>query len=72
MVGLFFGGKTREKGLKTVHNGFGDDFENNIAYSDGPKITRDIDIMLLGDESNEGQIKGFEEVTYPPGVFNNR
>jgi hypothetical protein len=46
-----------ENMLNSVGQGFGDDFEGNVAQENRPKIIRGNERVNLGDKANESKVK---------------
>ena len=63
---LFQRNKAGEEGFEVIGYDFGDNFVEDVAEGNWPKLVRGRDFFHLGDEGEKGGIKGWDNFLITP------
>ena len=69
IASLFWGNEGWEEGFEAIGYDLGDDFVEDVAKGNWPKLVMGGDTGLFGDEGEKGGIKGWENLLIMPRLF---
>ena len=66
IASLFWRNEGGEGGFEAIGYDFGDNFAEDVAEGNWPKLVRGGDVFHLGDEGEKGGIKGWDNFLITP------